>query len=217
MLFYLDCLNNELFPLSIVQIKGLNFDTNGQFLHCWKWENVDGMDRFLSLQWNRLASNCHGQFMPFSYIFPLQGLGTDEDTLIEIICTRTNKELMAIKEKYHSCKLNNRMTYCYHSGWELFSWWKWGISEQKGMIFSQGYVYFRWNLKAYGGGFRRLFKKRRFTTLLHFFCGPIACFLASTVSQILKLLFKNMITVGIISVDYWLYFCKIRRKKSDHQ
>ncbi|XP_064625998.1 annexin A6-like [Lineus longissimus] len=32
----------------------------------------------------------------------MEGLGTDEDTLIEIVCTRSNKELMDIKTKYHS-------------------------------------------------------------------------------------------------------------------
>ena len=30
----------------------------------------------------------------------LQGLGTNEKTLIEVICTRTNAQLMAMKEAY---------------------------------------------------------------------------------------------------------------------
>jgi hypothetical protein len=33
---------------------------------------------------------------------------------------------------------------------DYFAWWKWGIAEQQEW-FSQGYLYFRWNLKAYGG------------------------------------------------------------------
>ncbi|XP_031564848.1 uncharacterized protein LOC116300181 [Actinia tenebrosa] len=31
----------------------------------------------------------------------IKGLGTDEDTIIEILCTRNNKELEAIREEYH--------------------------------------------------------------------------------------------------------------------
>lgn len=36
---------------------------------------------------------------------PLQGLGTDEGTLIEILCTRTNAEITAIKQSYQKCEL----------------------------------------------------------------------------------------------------------------
>lgn len=34
----------------------------------------------------------------------LQGLGTDEDTLIEIICSRTNQELSEINRVYRESK-----------------------------------------------------------------------------------------------------------------
>ena len=34
--------------------------------------------------------------------YPPQGLGTDESTLIEVLCTRTNEEILALKKKYKS-------------------------------------------------------------------------------------------------------------------
>ena len=36
----------------------------------------------------------------------LQGLGTNEKTLIEVICTRTNAQLTAMKEAYKTSKTN---------------------------------------------------------------------------------------------------------------
>lgn len=33
-----------------------------------------------------------------------QGLGTDEETLIEIVCSRNNEELMEIKKVYKDCQ-----------------------------------------------------------------------------------------------------------------
>lgn len=36
----------------------------------------------------------------------LQGLGTDETTLIEILCTCNNAEIKAIKEAYKESKFN---------------------------------------------------------------------------------------------------------------
>lgn len=34
----------------------------------------------------------------------VQGIGTDEDDLIEILCTRSNKEIHALKAAYKTCK-----------------------------------------------------------------------------------------------------------------
>lgn len=34
----------------------------------------------------------------------LQGLGTDEESLIEIVCSRSNAELMEIKQVYKECE-----------------------------------------------------------------------------------------------------------------
>ena len=39
-----------------------------------------------------------------NFVF-LQGLGTDESILIEILCTRTNAETTAIKQSYQKRKL----------------------------------------------------------------------------------------------------------------
>ena len=36
--------------------------------------------------------------------FSLQGLGTDDDCLIEILCTRTNVQIKAMQEAYKKCK-----------------------------------------------------------------------------------------------------------------
>ena len=33
-----------------------------------------------------------------------QGLGTDEQVLVEIICTRTNEQINAFKQSYKTCK-----------------------------------------------------------------------------------------------------------------
>lgn len=36
----------------------------------------------------------------FSFLFSIQGLGTDEDTLIEILASRNNKEIREINRVY---------------------------------------------------------------------------------------------------------------------
>lgn len=41
----------------------------------------------------------------FKY-FSLQGLGTDEDTLVEILASRTNKEIREIKQAYKQGNIN---------------------------------------------------------------------------------------------------------------
>lgn len=41
------------------------------------------------------------------WYFCLQGLGTDEETLIEIVCSRSNEELVDIKKVYKDSKFGN--------------------------------------------------------------------------------------------------------------
>lgn len=36
----------------------------------------------------------------------ISGVGTDEDVLIEVLCTRTNQEIWNINEAYTRCKLS---------------------------------------------------------------------------------------------------------------
>lgn len=38
--------------------------------------------------------------VPYKKCVPLQGLGTDEDTLIEILVTRTNQQIKKVKQAY---------------------------------------------------------------------------------------------------------------------
>lgn len=46
------------------------------------------------------------EFYLLSYLWcvGVQGLGTDEETLIEIVCSRSNDELMEIKKVYKESK-----------------------------------------------------------------------------------------------------------------
>lgn len=36
----------------------------------------------------------------------MDGIGTTEETLVEILCTKTNEEIKKIVEEYEACKLN---------------------------------------------------------------------------------------------------------------
>ena len=42
----------------------------------------------------------------------VQGLGTDEDTLIEILCSRTNKQIHELKAAYKKRTYNELCKYC---------------------------------------------------------------------------------------------------------
>lgn len=37
----------------------------------------------------------------------VKGLGTEEGTLVEILCSRTNNEILEIKEAYKRCKFHD--------------------------------------------------------------------------------------------------------------
>lgn len=41
------------------------------------------------------------------------GIGTDEETIIEIICTASNAEINNIKMAYHKCKFYLYIMFCY--------------------------------------------------------------------------------------------------------
>lgn len=41
-----------------------------------------------------------------------QGLGTDEETLIELLCSRSNSELVQIKSVYKDCESKHLETIC---------------------------------------------------------------------------------------------------------
>lgn len=46
----------------------------------------------------------------------IAGIGTDEETIIEIICTSSNAEINNIKMAYHKCKFNmivQKINLCY--------------------------------------------------------------------------------------------------------
>jgi hypothetical protein len=95
---------------------------------------------------------------------------------------------------------------------DYFAWRKWGISEQQEW-FSEGYLYFRWNLKAYGAlfcnwkwikWFRRLFLLNTFFTgaIDH---APPMCF-AGIYTPISwhPLWFSTQLPAGQVHQNMWL-------------
>ncbi len=44
---------------------------------------------------------CHIQYV---FVVVVQGLGTDEETLLEILCTRSGQQLQEIRGAYQHCK-----------------------------------------------------------------------------------------------------------------
>ena len=50
-------------------------------------------------------------FLLLTHVFLfLQGIGTDEDALIEIMCSRSNAEIHKIRESYKRCKYMYKTT-----------------------------------------------------------------------------------------------------------
>lgn len=53
----------------------------------------------------------HFEFMAKELHDAISGIGTDEETVVEVICSSTNQEIHAIKAAYHHSKLHLKLKY----------------------------------------------------------------------------------------------------------
>lgn len=76
---------------------------------CWGIDLLDDINKNLTHNFKRTVRALFqrpAEFDAESLYYAMKGLGTDEDTLIEILCTRSNEELKVINEEFSKISPN---------------------------------------------------------------------------------------------------------------